>query len=506
MPRYQLPGVYVQEIATAVPSISPSPTSRALFIGRCTMGPVGVPVKVNSVSEFHANFGTGVVGTTLDRAVELFFDNDGKELIVVRVFSPDPQSSAPPKAVMDLGAFSLEAASEGLWGRRIMVSVGLAKGSRPTRKQGLREGESFNLEVMVSGTGMSVPAEVHSELTMGDGPRRVDKVLEEGSRIVRFKERCEKAKVVSEGRFPAVGGSDGLPLDASNIIGADGGGMNALDRTDGFDILYIPPYREDQIMHPSILSAAADRCRANRAILLLDAPRGWSTVDDAKNGIKGIRTALGDAAKDAALYFPNLLVPDGPGHTLSAPAAGAVAGVIARNDSQRGVWKTPAGIEAVIEGASDIALSPSDNELSTLNMLAINCLRKLPDGRVVIWGGRTLDGADLSSSEWKYLPVRRLSLFIEKSLHKGLEWTVFEPNDRPLWSKVRASVEAFLLAQFHKGAFQGTVPRDAFFVRCGNDTTSAEELKKGALNLHVGFAALKPAEFIILRLQLRTGT
>jgi len=470
------------------------------------MGPAGVPVKVSNVSEFHANFGNGALGTTLEGAVELFFGNDGKELIVVRVFRPDPQSSDNPKAVIDLGAFTLEAASEGLWGRSIIVSVDLARSSRPTRKQGLREGEPFNLEVMVSGTGMNVPAEVHRELTMGDGPRQVDKVLKEGSRIVRFKEHGEEVRTVSAGRFLAVGGSDGLPLDASSIIGADGGGMNALDRTDGFDILYIPPYREDQMMEPSILAAAADRCRANRAILLLDAPRGWSTVDDARNGIEGIRTALGAVAKDAALYFPNLMVPDGPGQTRSAPPAGAVAGVIVRNDSLRGVWKVPAGTEAVIKGAGETALRLSDGELSFLNTLAINCLRKLPGGRVVIWGGRTLDGADLSTSEWKYLPVRRLYLFIEKSLQKGLEWTMFEANDRPLWSKVRVSVEAFLLALFHKGAFPGTVPRDAFFVRCGNDTTSADELRNGLLNLHVGFAALKPAEFIILRLQLRART
>lgn len=458
------------------------------------------------MSDFHSNFGTGAAGSALERAVELFFGNDGKELIVVRVFRSDSPRSVPHKAVIDLGAFTLEAASEGLWGRSIIVSVDLPTRSRLMRKQGRRVGEPFDLEVRVTGTGTSVPAEVHRELTTGEGPRRVDRVLEEGSRIVRFKERGEKAKTLSEGRFLAVGGSDGLPLDATSIIGSDGGGIKAVDRAEGFDILYIPPYREDQVVEPSVLTAAADRCRANRAILMLDAPRGWSTVDDARKGVEEVRTTLGGAAKDAALYFPNLLVPDSPGHTLSEPAAGAVAGVIARIDSQRGVWKAPAGIEALIKGAADTSQRLSDDELSSLSTLAINCLRKLPDGRVVIWGGRTLDGAGPSTSEWKYLPVRRLSLFMEKSLQKGLEWTVFEANDLPLWSKVRASVEAFLLALFHQGAFQDTVPREAFFVRCGNDTTSADELGKGLLNLHVGFAALKPAEFIILRLQLRAGT
>lgn len=142
------------------------------------------------------------------------------------------------------------------------------------------------------------------------------------------------------------------------------------------------------------------------------------------------------------------------------------------------------------KASSDIAFRLSDEELSSSNALAINYLRKLPDGRVVIWGGRTLDGAATSTPECKYLPVRRLSLFLEKSLQEGLVWTVFEANDLPLSSKVRASVEAFLLVHFRQGAFRGTLPRYAFFVRCGNDATSADELRRGLLNLHAGFAAL----------------
>ncbi|OPY33876.1 MAG: hypothetical protein A4E31_00057 [Methanomassiliicoccales archaeon PtaU1.Bin030] len=158
---------------------------------------------------------------------------------MVRIFGPDPHSSVPSNAVIDLCAFTLEAASESLWGRSMIVSVALPRGSRPLRKQERLEGEAFNLEVRVSGTGTSVPAEVHRELTLGDGPRRVDRVLEEGSRFVRFRKRGE-GRSMSKGRFLAVGGSDNLPLDASSMIGLDGGGMNALDRAEGFDLLYIP--------------------------------------------------------------------------------------------------------------------------------------------------------------------------------------------------------------------------------------------------------------------------
>jgi phage tail sheath protein FI len=282
--------------------------------------------------------------------------------------------------------------------------------------------------------------------------------------------------------------------------------MNALDRAEGFDIPYIPPYRDAQVVEPSVLSAAADRCRVNRALLLLDSPRGWSTVDDARDGVEEVRATRGDAAKDAALYFTDLKVHDGNGHTNLATAGGAVAGAISRNDSQRGAWRAPAGIEAVINGPTDTALRLSDKELSSLNAPAVNCLRKLPDGRVVRWGGRTLDGAGPSTPEWKYLPVRRLSHSMEKRMQEGLEWTVFEANDLRLQSQLRASVEAFLLVHFRQGAFRGTAPRDAFFVRCGNDPMSADELRRGLLNLQVGFAALRPAELTIPRLQLRAGT
>ena len=160
-------------------------------MGRATMG----TVRVNSVSDLHANFGTGAAGSALEREVEPFFGNDGKELIKVRVFGPDPHSSVPSKAAIDLGAFTLEAASESLGGRSMIVSVALPRGSRPLRKQERREGEAFNLEVRVSGTWTSVPAEVHRELTLGDGPRRADRVLEEGSRFVRFRKRGEGMSV-----------------------------------------------------------------------------------------------------------------------------------------------------------------------------------------------------------------------------------------------------------------------------------------------------------------------
>jgi uncharacterized protein len=505
MPRYQRPGVYVQEVTTSVPTITPTPISRTLFLGSAPRGPVGRPLTIHGVSDFHANFGNGAERTALERAVELFFANDGMELTIVRMFRSDPLSSVPSKAVIDLGAFTLEAASEGLWGRRIVASVDLQREPGLHDKLKDREGGPFNLILSVFGAGHTAPEEIHRDLTLGDGPRRVDRVLEAGSKIVRFLSRSKEVTTVSEGRFVAVGGSDGLPLNASSITGSNGGGMNAVDRTDGFDILYIPPYNEGQDVEPNVLVAAGERCRANKAILLLDAPRGWSSIEDATKGIEEIRAAMGDTAKDTALYFPNLIFSGGTDRPLYVPPAGAVAGAIVRNDRQRGLWKVPAGVEAVIKGAADTALKLTDGEISALNSLAINCLRKLPDGRVVIWGGRTLDGSDPRSSEWKYLPVRRLSLFIEKSLQKGLEWAVFEANDQILWSKVRYSVEAFLLGLFHQGAFQGTTPNDAFFVRCGNDTTAVDELKQGLLNLQVGVAALRPAEFIILRMQLRVG-
>ena len=182
-----------------------------------------------------------------------------------------------------------------------------------------------------------------------------------------------------------------------------------------------------------------------------------------------------------------------------------VAGIIARTDGTRGVWKAPAGLDAALNGVQGLQANLSDGDNGVLNPLGINCLRSFPVSGRVVWGSRTMRGADLLADDYKYLPVRRLALYIEESLYRGTQWVVFEPNDEPLWSQIRLNVGAFMHDLFVKGAFQGASPRDAYFVKCDKETTTQNDINLGIVNVVIGFAPLKPAEFVIIQLQQMAG-
>jgi phage tail sheath protein FI len=184
---------------------------------------------------------------------------------------------------------------------------------------------------------------------------------------------------------------------------------------------------------------------------------------------------------------------------------GAVAGTFARTDVRRGVWKAPAGLEATLVGVPELSVPLTNEENGELNPLGINCLRALPPAGRVIWGSRTLQGDDRLASEWKYVPVRRVALYIEESLYRGTQWVVFEPNDEPLWAQIRLNVGAFMHNLFRQGAFQGTTPREAYLVKCDKETTTQHDINLGIVNIIVGFAPLKPAEFVIIKIQQLAG-
>jgi phage tail sheath protein FI len=216
---------------------------------------------------------------------------------------------------------------------------------------------------------------------------------------------------------------------------------------------------------------------------------------------------VGSQARNAALYFPRVIQsdPQRDGQLDTFVPCGIVAGVMARTDSERGVWKAPAGIDAGILGIQALEVGLSDPENGQLNPLGINCLRVFPVVGHVVWGARTLRGADQLADEYKYVPVRRLALFLEESLFRGLKWVVFEPNDEPLWAQIRLNVGAFMQNLFRQGAFQGTTPREAYFVKCDKETTTQNDINLGIVNVVVGFAPLKPAEFVIIKIQQMAG-
>lgn len=296
-------------------------------------------------------------------------------------------------------------------------------------------------------------------------------------------------------------------LRKSDFIGAGkktaGKGLYALDKADLFNVLCIPGYKETRLgwdVDKEVISSAANYCEARRALLLIDPPASWRTKDDAK---AGIALGVGTASRNAALFFPRLRQPNPTRNNEKQDfgPAGAVAGVFARTDAKRGVWKAPAGVEAILKGVTELAVPLSAAETGELNPLAVNCLRALPGAGKVVWGARTLAGSDRAASEWKYIPVRRTALFIEESLYRGTKWVVFEPNEERLWARIRLDVGAFLDRLFRNGAFQGRTPKEGYLVKCDSDTTTREDVNLGVVNIIVGFAPLKPAEFVIIKIQ-----
>jgi phage tail sheath protein FI len=213
-----------------------------------------------------------------------------------------------------------------------------------------------------------------------------------------------------------------------------------------------------------------------------------------------------DAAGNTAVYFPRLRVPDPMNSNRLAEfaASGAVAGIIARTDGRRGVWQAPAGLDAYFNGVNGFNLNLTSRDNGQLNALGVNCLRSFTGRGNVVWGGRTLAGAQGISSEWKYLNVRRLALYLEECLLRGTRWTVYQTNGEALWSQLRQTINDFLYDLFRQGAFKGESSRDAYFVRCDSGTTTQTDKSRGIANVLVGFAPLKPAEFVILKLGCRT--
>src|SRR2546423_4285492 len=273
----------------------------------------------------------------------------------------------------------------------------------------------------------------------------------------------------------------GEELQESDFIG-DGKesaahGLFALNRVDLFNLLCIPGYKNAGFgfdVDASVIGRAAHYCEARRAMLLLDAPAAWRTTEQARAGI----ASVGTASRNAALFFPRLRQPNSERNNEPEEfgPSGAVAGVFARTDANRGVWKAPAGTGATLVGVPELAISLTDSENSELNPLGINCLRILPAIGCVVWGSRTLQGSDQLASEWKYIPVRRLALFLEESLYRGTQWAVFEVNDEPLWAKIRLNVGSFMHDLFQRGAFQGVTPKDAYFVKCDAETTTQSDI------------------------------
>jgi len=306
-------------------------------------------------------------------------------------------------------------------------------------------------------------------------------------------------------------GADGNPPTANDIIGvrANKTGMFALEDVDIFNIFCIPVTATLDapgafVNAFAVYSAAEAYCLERRAFLIIDIPQNIDTVQEMKDWLDfnpNLRS------RNAGVYFPRLRIADplNQFRLRDFGPSGTMAGLYARTDNDRGVWKAPAGIDATLRNVNELSYVLTDPENGALNPLGVDCLRTFPIIGTVSWGARTLDGADALASEWKYLPVRRFALFLEESLYRGTKFAVFEPNDEPLWAQIRLNVGAFMQTLFRQGAFQGQTPRDAYFVKCDKETTTQNDINQGIVNILVGFAPLKPAEFVIIRISQIAG-
>lgn len=422
------------------------------------------------------------------------------------------QAAPITRARLTIGGLNLEAASEGAWGNSLRVRVDY-------NVTGPDAATLFNLSVLDVATG---EIEVLRNVSVAtDAVRRVDRVLENESRLIRARGTLPGVRPTASA-VPAPGAnpfdpatsstgvleiaSDGNDLGANEFLGSESNkqGIYGFEDAANLNLLCIPPMSTTADVPNNVWTAAASYCERRRAFLLIDPPGTWTTKDAA---VTGMATGVGTTSKNASVFFPRLRQPNilRNNQIETFVPSGAIAGVMARTDASRGVWKAPAGLSATLRGVSDFSVPLTDAENGELNPLGLNCLRTMPPAGRVVWGSRTLQGDDRLASEWKYIPVRRTALFIEESLFRGLAWAVFEPNDEPLWGQIRLNVTAFMHTLFRQGAFQGSKPDLAYLVKCDSETTTQDDINRGVVNVLVGFAPLKPAEFVVIKLQQLAG-
>jgi phage tail sheath protein FI len=499
------PGVYIEEVPSGVRSITGVATSITAFIGSALRGEEDEPTLVQSFAEYTRTFGDLSRSHPMGFAVNQFFRNGGRDALIVRV------TNTGTAATLSVDTLDLVAASAGDWGEKLSVAI---THPDPVMNLTAAANELFNLIITDSGTGT---IETFNNLSvLADNARLAGDVLEQQSKLVRVSGALPVARpaVVANTPFNP-DGSDGITIDNPQV--SDPGlelpreGIWALEKAGLFNLLCIPPFSLDNMgdIGAQTRSAAANYCLNRRAIYIADPLHDWdeaSDLVDPATGLDGVTWGLARNA-NTAVYFPRLLQPNPlqEGRLGNFAPCGTIAGIISRTDANRGVWKAPAGLDATLRGVSALSSKLTDGDSGVLNPLAVNCLRAFPVNGRVVWGSRTLVGADQLASEWKYLPVRRTALFIEESLFRGTQWVVFEPNDAPLWAQIRMNVGAFMQNMFRQGAFQGTSPREAYFVKCDSESTTQADIDNGIVNIMVGFAPLKPAEFVVIKLQQIAG-
>ncbi len=506
MPEYLAPGVYIEEIELGAKPIEGVSTSTAVFLGRTERGPTEEPVLVTSLTQFRRLFGGPFSEEAyLPYALEGFFLNGGKRGFVCRVLGEGAEEA---RFTFNGAAHPVfRAGSKGAWGNRLLVVL------RPDEKDSSQIGA---LELAL------VPQEKALEALMGTDPHKawgdvdplaLKRLLEKArdretyaprpgssSRLEDLREQLKRSQLLrlnldqsqaqnlAPGVYRLSGGSDGtLKLENYQSFFPD------LEKIEEISLVYAP-YEKDFYAHlvPRLLAHCE---KLKDRFLVIDPPPGKTPSD-----LAGSPPRDHWESKYAAFYYPWLRIYDPLTQGLrTVPPGGHVLGVYARTDVERGVHKAPAN--EPVRGVAGLAYRVGKGEQEILNPLGVNCIRALPGRGIRIWGARTLSSDPL----WKYVNVRRLFIFLEKSIEQGLQWVVFEPNSPRLWARVRQTVTQFLTGVWKDGALTGATPEEAFFVKCDETTMTEEDIENGRLVVMVGVAPVRPAEFVIFRIAQWSG-
>lgn len=507
------PGLYLEELPSNARSVVAAPTSIAVFVGYSNPFKTrvfGQPVRIFSFSEFERDFGgifiSATIDTNLAHAVYQFFLNGGSDAWVIGLL---PRYQIMGGAIQSIAAASATLATAG--GGIVFTA------KEPTDTP--RTAITVTLSNVRSSTGGTAPLDI------------ADYTFTYGTRVETF-----RGVALNQAGFDALNAASSLiaiapsggafganfnsatvppitisttppanlvgtfsPLDFTSIFQAD----QPLDKVDIFNLLLVPGISDN-----AVLSAALAFAERKQAFVIMDPPANAGA--DANNP-PAMDTVFSSGvipkSQNGAIYFPYLNGSNPlDGDSIPLPPSGFVAGIYARIDTRRGVWKAPAGLEALVNNTTGVVESGrmTDQRQGVLNLLGVNCLRTFGSGTVV-FGARTLVSANVAFQQNKYVPVRRMTLFLEQTLLQNLKWVVFEPNDEPLWTAIRITIENFMLSLFNQGALQGSKPSDAFQVKCDRTTTTQDDQQNGIVNIVVAFAPLKPAEFVIIKIAHRAG-
>lgn len=515
------PGIYIEELPSSAHTIIPAPTSITVFVGYTHPFKTKVfatAVEIFGFTDFEREFGgfftSGVIDTSLPKAVYQFFLNGGSDAYVVGLQASYWDRSGPNPvdegvivpASRPLGGITFTAREpvdavplfvtinnlKTVAAANDTADIALTYGSRAETFRGVSlDPNSGNFIAKRLGTTANPVSQL---VTVAAPYPAAFAVL--AQQAVQY--QVGPPPFTPTNPDPAWSGWNAI--DYIGVFEED----QSLDKVAIFNLLVLPG-----VADVGVWSDALAYCERKRAFAILDPP--FNASADATGPPPMIADVMENTvpkSTNGALYFPYLTSPN-PATGGNEPVApgGFVAGIYARTDTNRGVWKAPAGYEAIVHNTVGVVLTGrmTDARQGTLNPKGVNCLRTFPGVGTVVFGARTLVTENTAFQQWWYVPVRRMALFIEQSLYFNLGWALFEPNDEPLWVALRTTVQKFMLSLFNQGAFQGSTPSAAFQVKCDGTTTTQDDIDRGIVNIIVAFAPLKPAEFVIVKIALLAG-